>query len=400
MKQSLIAFLILCCLTFVGIQTASAQISTAKNGITYKFIGTDYATPVLSNFLETSQINLGGEIGYNRYLNKSFNVNFPLRLGVIDYPLNDEGTAFQENELFASLDAVIQYKLNNGYILPEGAVIAPYLLAGIGGVYLDPSPDNFDVQVPLGAGINIKLAKGIYAQVQGEYRLALIEDFNNITYSGGLLFNFGNGEEEPKVEEPLDSDGDGIADAVDDCPQVAGTSALNGCPDRDGDGIADKDDRCPDQPGIADFDGCPDTDADGLADGDDECPDEPGPISNKGCPQPVDTDGDGIVDDSDDCPNTPGIAAFNGCPDSDGDGVKDSEDDCPNTVGIAAFNGCPDTDGDGLKDGDDKCPTKAGPISNKGCPELTAEAETELEFATKNVNFETGSNTLTKSSYI
>jgi hypothetical protein len=48
-----------------------------------------------------------------------------------------------------------------------------------------------------------------------------------------------------------DTDGDGIIDGNDACPDVFGLAALNGCPDTDGDGIADKDDACPDVFGIA-----------------------------------------------------------------------------------------------------------------------------------------------------
>ena len=31
--------------------------------------------------------------------------------------------------------------------------------------------------------------------------------------------------------DPLDGDGDGVADDVDNCPTVAGTAANNGCPE-------------------------------------------------------------------------------------------------------------------------------------------------------------------------
>jgi hypothetical protein len=41
---------------------------------------------------------------------------------------------------------------------------------------------------------------------------------------------------------------------------------LNGCPDTDGDGIADKDDECPNEAGPVSLKGCPDTDGDGVAD--------------------------------------------------------------------------------------------------------------------------------------
>ena len=56
-----------------------------------------------------------------------------------------------------------------------------------------------------------------------------------------------------------DSDGDGVADNLDKCPEVAGDAANEGCPldDRDGDGVADSDDVCPDEPGDAANNGCP-----------------------------------------------------------------------------------------------------------------------------------------------
>ena len=41
---------------------------------------------------------------------------------------------------------------------------------------------------------------------------------------------------------------------------------MNGCPDSDGDGIADKDDACPNKAGSAAMNGCPDSDGDGVSD--------------------------------------------------------------------------------------------------------------------------------------
>jgi hypothetical protein len=39
---------------------------------------------------------------------------------------------------------------------------------------------------------------------------------------------------------PADTDKDGILDADDKCPDVAGPAEFKGCPDSDGDGIQDK----------------------------------------------------------------------------------------------------------------------------------------------------------------
>jgi OOP family OmpA-OmpF porin len=52
--------------------------------------------------------------------------------------------------------------------------------------------------------------------------------------------------------------------------------------------------------------GCPrDSDGDGVADGEDQCPNTPSgaDVDNRGCP--LDSDGDGVADHDDDCPNTP-----------------------------------------------------------------------------------------------
>ena len=88
---------------------------------------------------------------------------------------------------------------------------------------------------------------------------------------------------------------------------------MNGCPDSDGDGVADKDDECPEEEGLTELKGCPDGDEDGVADKDDECPEEAGVIDNKGCPWP-DTDGDGINDNEDACPEEKGSSENSGCP--------------------------------------------------------------------------------------
>jgi hypothetical protein len=69
----------------------------------------------------------------------------------------------------------------------------------------------------------------------------------------------GGGPEDPGGG--ADTDNDGVPDAADACPNVAGSPSNNGCPpptaaDRDGDGTADAADRCPDRAGSG-SDGCP-----------------------------------------------------------------------------------------------------------------------------------------------
>ncbi len=192
-----------------------------------------------------------------------------------------------------------------------------------------------------------------------------------------------------------DTDGDGIADREDECPLVAGLATLGGCPDKDGDGITDAKDSCPNEAGPAKFNGCPDSDGDGIIDSKDGCPSEKGTLAMNGCP---DTDGDGITDGEDECPTEAGIASLGGCPDKDGDGVADKDDTCPNEKGLVALGGCPDGDGDGVADRLDKCPKVKGPASNQGCPEIEKADLAKIAFAIKNVQFRTNQTRLRSSS--
>jgi len=178
-----------------------------------------------------------------------------------------------------------------------------------------------------------------------------------------------------------DSDGDGVPDNVDKCPDtpLGVIVGPDGCPaDADGDGVADALDKCPGTPAGVTVgpDGCPiDSDGDGVADSLDKCPGSPAGIAvgPDGCP--LDSDNDGVPDNLDKCPGTPAGAVVdaNGCePDGDGDGVPDRLDRCPDTPAGEKVgpNGCPnDSDGDGVPDDQDECPnTPAGAqVLANGC---------------------------------
>lgn len=196
-----------------------------------------------------------------------------------------------------------------------------------------------------------------------------------------------------------DRDRDGVADALDRCPNEPGGEnpdpEMPGCPqqDRDGDGILDRADACPEQAAGQRPDpsrpGCPglDTDGDGILDSDDACPgeaagDKPDP-SRRGCPA-ADRDNDGVLDSEDRCPDQPARPTADprrpGCPapDRDNDGIYDFEDLCPDqAVGgnpHVSRRGCPaeDRDRDMVPDDTDSCPDQPGaPDANtrrNGCP--------------------------------
>lgn len=142
--------------------------------------------------------------------------------------------------------------------------------------------------------------------------------------------------------------------------------------DSDGDGVADNEDLCPNVKGIKEYKGCPDTDGDGVFDDLDECPKVLGPKVNKGCPWP----------------------------DSDNDGLSDNKDDCPTISGPVENRGCPygDTDGDGVNDNVDPCPKTTGPVENKGCPVIEKKDQKVIDMAFKNLEFETSKDIIEESS--
>jgi OOP family OmpA-OmpF porin len=287
--------------------------------------------------------------------------------------------------------------------MEEEDFVRPYVVIGPGGYqyYGDKIANSLNWTGNGGVGVDFNLSERWVADLRivGSYNFS--DDVNEdnppdfgvksgdwVFYAtAGLRFQFGFGK---------DSDGDGVKDQKDECPDTPGLIELNGCPDTDKDGIADKDDQCPTQAGLAEFQGCPDTDGDSIPDPSDECPTEAGLAVFNGCP---DMDNDSVPDVRDDCPEVPGPVEFNGCPDTDGDTVLDTLDRCPTVPGVVALRGCPDKDGDGIADIDDRCPDVAGIPENKGCPEVKVEHVQIFTKALTGITFFASSDKIKSSSY-
>jgi OmpA-OmpF porin, OOP family len=235
---------------------------------------------------------------------------------------------------YYAADATLKYSFGS---LLKWKVLEPS--AHIGGGYTWLGDKAKGGTANAGLGLTIWFTEMVGLSLQSSYKYSFADTAmrgmadnlpTHMQHFAGLTFKFGG----------KDTDGDGIYDKDDACPNDKGPKELKGCPDSDGDGILNKDDSCPEVKGLAEFQGCPDTDGDGVQDKDDACPD------------------------------VAGLKSMNGCPDSDGDGVTDKSDKCPTVKGPKDNAGCPypDRDGDGVLDKDDKCPDVKGPASNNGCP--------------------------------
>ena len=284
--------------------------------------------PTISRVRIGRYIGDGFSLGLAGSLNKIENVG--------DSPANDLS--------YVGADMDIRYDLNN--LFGDSKWLDPYLSVGGGYTWIEQDGSG---TFNGGAGINFWFNDFIGINLQSVYKHSFDEarQLPHFQHAAGIAVKFGG----------KDTDNDGVYDKEDECPEVFGLEAFNGCPDTDGDGIKDGDDACPNTAGLAALNGCPDADGDGVADKDDQCP------------------------------NDAGTAANNGCPDVDGDGVYDKDDSCVDVAGPAENKGCPwpDTDGDGVLDKDDNCVSEVGPASNQGCPEkiITEEAKVELDSLQK-----------------
>lgn len=277
----------------------------------------------------------------------------------------------KSDNAFAKLTGLRMGLEGQYYFMPEGSV-QPFLLAGFGidkwsleEVNRDASYSITDFGGRFGAGICFWIGERITIDLQGKitYYLAnLSTDVPAGFYGPGdwsdLKSRVFGGYLEPSVgftfflTGPRDSDGDGIKDKFDQCPDTPTGAFVDeyGCPlDKDGDGVYDGLDACDGTPqgAVVDITGCPmDADKDGIFDGLDKCPDTPLDVAVdvRGCP--LDTDSDGVPDFKDKQPNTPpgaivdqdGVAL-----DGDGDGVPDGTDKCPDTATLVVVDefGCP-----------------------------------------------------------
>jgi outer membrane protein OmpA-like peptidoglycan-associated protein len=277
---------------------------------------------------------------------------FGLRVGLMLNPMfviEGEALLIPSSDNHAGQNVLISAeRIHLRFNIAPGAiahgVVTPFILAGFGAssVLSSTPPGNNPLYIHkgdtdagpyAGAGVMFALNRLLHLRIDG--RVLAAPNIKNDGFSPDyeLTVGFGvtlGGHAPPAPPPPValvkDTDGDGIPDTEDNCPNEAGPRENKGCPDKDtdGDGIVDRKDKCPDKAGPPERDGCPeeDKDNDGIVDSKDKCPDDPedkdGFEDADGCPDP-DNDKDGILDKDDKCPNEPetknGYQDEDGCPD-------------------------------------------------------------------------------------
>ncbi|MFT3698342.1 MAG: OmpA family protein [Kofleriaceae bacterium] len=305
---------------------------------------------------------------------------FGLRLGIM---FNDIFGVEGEFGLIPSESRSLVFDIWNityrGHVIAQfGAAdparkLIPFVLVGGGAMQVVQSKNesviakDTDAEIYAGIGAKYRVDNGWGIRADGRILFPPSSSGDGPTVDWEILLSiykeFGRKEVAKAPTGPKDSDGDGIPDDVDKCPNEP----------EDKDGFQD-DDGCPD----------PDNDGDGIPDAQDKCPmeaeDKDGFQDEDGCPDP-DNDGDGIPDAQDKCPNEP----------EDKDGFQD-DDGCPD----------PDNDGDGVPDAQDKCPdqpeTKNGFQDDDGCPDELPAKVKQFTGVIQGINFKVADATLLPSS--
>ena len=304
------------------------------------------STVLRTNSLEKlKNMNPGLSISYYKGLRSHLDLVATVGGSFLDYPM--EGKSFSRNNFLLEANAALNFKITS-----EDYWVQPYITAGLGGhKYLG----YYGAFMPIGAGLKINLLDEAQIVATSTYRIPITTQTASyhFQHSVGIIGRLVKKKEKKIIPPPPP-------------PPPA---------DTDGDGILDKDDKCPNVKGVAKY---------------------------QGCPIP-DSDKDGINDEEDKCPQVAGLARYQGCPipDSDKDGINDEEDKCPQVAGLARYQGCPvpDSDGDGINDENDKCPSLKGTEANQGCPEIQPEMKKKVDVAAKNILFITGSAKLQSKSY-
>jgi len=218
--------------------------------------------------------------------------------------------------------------------------------------YLDTDSDNDAIGDFAEAG-NLPPETGLDDDSDG------IDNAFDATATGGQDLN-GNGFDD--ALEPVDTDGDGVADFRDPDSDGDGIpDVIEGTADTDSDGIVDRLDLDSDGDGILDASEGPagtDTDADGIDNNYDA------DLSSS-----PDLDGNGVVDD----PSGPGL-------DTDGDGAPDFRDlDSDNdSINDVVEAGQPDSDSDGIAD------TAAEPIGGADLPDTDGDGTPDFRDVDSN----------------
>jgi OOP family OmpA-OmpF porin len=272
--------------------------------------------------------SIDNEDGFD-FSKHSFRIDAMFDRGYIIKPRVGFGyVSIDESAAEGGVSSLFQFDVEGVYEVESNYLLTPYLFAGAGYEHVTDARPNFDSQFYLDGGIGVRYPLpneiNLVTEFKGMHMLK-----TNSNQDAEFAFYIGIGMPFGRISRaPQDSDGDGIYDYADMCPNSPlGTQVgIDGCPikqelaykDSDGDTIPDSIDICPNTPagvGVNDR-GCPvraAVEAKPLFSQEPEVLVETAVIDIpkgevvKEVKEVIitDSDGDGVEDNQDQCANTP-----------------------------------------------------------------------------------------------
>ena len=252
-----------CCLfTMVLIlMLVSAGAAVAENRA-----GAYTLTPTIGVNLFGSDLDLKNDLFYG--LDLMYNLNDRLGIELVYRHIdteNDNDVDVEGN--YSHIDAIYHF-------LPENSVV-PYVALGLGAFNLDPEGSGSETELSGNYGLGVKYFLTDNMALRTDIRQTLTFPETVFSFGTGLTYYYGGvvakkketppepvpAPEPAPVYEVKDSDGDGVPDESDKCPETPAGAKVDaqGCPlDSDKDGVIDLDDKCPGTPvgAVVDERGC------------------------------------------------------------------------------------------------------------------------------------------------
>ena len=184
--------------------------------------------------------------------------------------------------------------MNGVYTFDQANSLIPFAKMGVGieNISNEQANNNTGMFVDAGAGLKVPFAEHFALKLEAVYMAKINSDHagnadSNLVALAGLTYSFGAQKAQTRAPEPkpaehvqkevtqeevvitkpeIDSDGDGVYDKLDKCPNTpeGSTVDVNGCKivlDDDHDGVPNSIDKCPNTPEgvVVNADGCPKT---------------------------------------------------------------------------------------------------------------------------------------------
>ncbi len=172
--------------------TANAQNKQHDWGLGVNSAIYSYSALLENKLTNPYEYNIGANFVFSRYLSNNFDLTLQGNRARVKYPTNiawGEPLKYNNINLYAA-NFTLKYKLDNGYIMREHSMFAPYLLVG-GGAYLLNTSSQLNYNAPVGVGVDVHLGERTSLTFEAQYNQDLQSNISYVQHNMGLKIHIG-----------------------------------------------------------------------------------------------------------------------------------------------------------------------------------------------------------------